>query len=93
MTEAGPLLFCQIMNLISPAELGYISGALLAGRRTDGRALFSFREISLATSCIPQASGSARVGCAGTDVLVGIKLETGSISAPLDERLQISIEV
>ena len=82
-----------MMALISPPELAYITDALLSGRRTDGRELLSFREIHIATKCIATAAGSARASCAGTDVLVGIKLETGSSQAPANERVNISIDV
>lgn len=78
-------------SLISPPELQYITEALLAGKRSDGRSLLQFRDIHLATSVIALTSGSARVSCAGTDVIVGIKLETGSIDS--DERLQVTVEL
>ena len=79
------------MTQISPPELAYITDSLLAGKRTDGRALLSFREIHLSTGVVAQASGSSRVSCGGTDVLVGIKLETGDIDS--DERLGVSLEM
>ena len=79
------------MAQISPPELAYITESLLSGKRTDGRALLSFREIHLSTSVVAQASGSSRVSCGGTDVLVGIKLETGDVDSP--DRLGVNLEL
>lgn len=78
------------MNLISPSELSYTTTALLAGRRGDGRSLLAFRDIHLATNVIAQSAGSARVSCAGTDVIVGIRLETVDGH---EERVNTSVEV
>ena len=85
------------MNLISPPELAYITDSLLARKRVDGRALLQFRDIHLSTRVIAQSAGSARVNSAGTDVLVGIRLETRSANnenLKIDgEEMQVSLEV
>lgn len=77
--------------LISPPELQYTTENLLSGKRSDGRTLLQFRDVHIATGVLAQTFGSARVSCAGTDVLVGIKLETGSVDS--DERLQVTVEL
>jgi exosome complex RNA-binding protein Rrp42 (RNase PH superfamily) len=77
--------------LISPPELQYTTEALQSGRRSDGRTLLQFRDIHLATNVLAQTFGSARVSCAGTDIIAAIKLETGAVDS--EERLQITVEV
>lgn len=77
--------------LISPPELQYTTEALLSGRRSDGRTLLQFRDVNIATGVLAQTFGSARVSCAGTDVIVGIKLETGAADSV--ERLQVTVEL
>ncbi|CAD6571680.1 MAG: hypothetical protein CYPHOPRED_004546 [Cyphobasidiales sp. Tagirdzhanova-0007] len=85
------------MNLISPAELSYITDSLFAENRLDGRSLLQFREIHVSTQVISQSAGSARVACAGTDVLVGIRLETRDAKNDQDadegKAVQISLVV
>ena len=87
----------NIMNLISPAELSYITDSLFAENRLDGRSLLQFREIHVSTQVISQSAGSARVACAGTDVLVGIRLETRDAKNDQDadegKAVQISLVV
>merc|ERR1712093_326789 len=80
------------MNLVSPPELQYITDALLARTRADGRALRQFRDIHLSTGVIAQSAGSARVSCAGTDVLAGIRLESVNASED-DERISVNLDV
>lgn len=54
-------------------------GQLLdAGKRQDGRGLGDFREIKVEQGVIQRAEGSARVLLGKTDVLVGVKIETGT---------------
>lgn len=81
------------MQQISPPELSYISSSLASSsKRVDGRPLLAFRDLHLSTSVIVQANGSSRVACGGTDVLVGLKLETGA-DGDAPERLAISVDV
>ncbi|CAJ0830860.1 12928_t:CDS:10, partial [Entrophospora sp. SA101] len=48
--------------------------------RADGRGRLDYRQVSLETGVISQASGSARCKLGeGTDVLVGVKIEIGAI--------------
>ena len=48
-----------------------------AGKRLDGRSLTDFREFKIEQGVIEKAEGSARVLLGQSDVLVGVKVETG----------------
>src|SRR5512136_2151500 len=48
-----------------------------AGKRIDGRSLTDFREFKIEQGVIEKAEGSARVFLGKSDVLVGVKVETG----------------
>jgi exosome complex component RRP42 len=70
---------------ISPSERSYIITGLLHSTkptRIDSRSLLQPRNISISYGDAPQANGSARVVIAGgTEVIAGIRLEVGDISA------------
>ncbi|RHZ76486.1 hypothetical protein Glove_197g88 [Diversispora epigaea] len=67
-------------SLISPSELDYIIRGVDDNLRADGRGRLDYREVILETGLIFQANGSARCRLSkGTDVLVGVKVEIGSI--------------
>ncbi|MBM3897509.1 MAG: exosome complex protein Rrp42 [Thaumarchaeota archaeon] len=51
---------------------------LARGKRIDGRGLLDYRPIKIETGIIPKASGSARVTIGDTQVIAGIKVETGT---------------
>ena len=68
------------MVLISVSEKSYITLGIESNFRNDGRGRLDFRPATLETGLITQASGSARIRIAGTDVLVGIKAEIGQIT-------------
>ncbi|KAJ3158170.1 Exosome complex component RRP42 [Geranomyces michiganensis] len=66
--------------MISVSEKDYITKGVDRSVRADGRARLDFRDLHLETGMITQASGSCRVTLeGGTDVLVGVKVEVGSI--------------
>jgi exosome complex component RRP42 len=46
-------------------------------KRVDGRELTEFREFKVEQGVIEKAEGSARVWLGNSDVLVGVKVETG----------------
>jgi exosome complex component RRP42 len=50
---------------------------LAAGKRVDGRALSSYRELKVEVGVIDKAEGSASVSLGDTKVMVGVKVETG----------------
>jgi exosome complex component RRP42 len=67
-------------GLISPAERDYILKGIECNIRVDGRQRQDYREVTLETGVVSQASGSARVRIAGgTDVLVSVKAEIGPV--------------
>ena len=54
-----------------------ITELLANGNRIDGRALTEYRKIEVESGAIERAEGSARVRLGKTDVIVGIKIDTG----------------
>jgi exosome complex component RRP42 len=54
-----------------------IAQLISSGKRLDGRELIDFREIQIESGLIERAEGSARVRLGKTEVLVGIKIESG----------------
>jgi exosome complex component RRP42 len=64
----------SLVTLVKKKQIGQM---LDAGKRIDGRGLEDFREIKVEEGLIQKAEGSARVLMGKTDVLVGIKIETG----------------
>ena len=55
-----------------------IADLLANGQRTDGRGLTDYREIQIESGVIEKAEGSARIRLGKTEVLVGIKIGTGT---------------
>ena len=47
------------------------------GKRVDGRDLYEYRKIEVESGVIERAEGSARVHLGKTDVIVGVKIDTG----------------
>ncbi len=54
-----------------------IEQLLAKGSRLDGRGLTDYRELKIEQGVIERAEGSARVFLGKTDVVVGVKIETG----------------
>jgi exosome complex component RRP42 len=54
-----------------------IAQAMDTGKRLDGRSLTDFREFKIEQGIIEKAEGSAKVYLGKTEVLVGVKVETG----------------
>ncbi|KAI9028503.1 ribosomal protein S5 domain 2-type protein [Hyaloraphidium curvatum] len=65
--------------MISRAEADYIVTGVERNIRGDGRKRTDYRRFQVETGVVAQASGSCRLRLDGTDVLVGIKVEVGSI--------------
>jgi len=55
-----------------------ITEILASGKRTDGRGLTEYREIQIESGVIERAEGSARVRLGKTEIIVGVKLGTGT---------------
>jgi exosome complex component RRP42 len=64
-------------TLITRVRQRQIGQLLDAGKRLDGRGLGDYREIKVEQGIIERAEGSARVLLGKTEVLVGVKIETG----------------
>jgi exosome complex component RRP42 len=62
---------------MSEIKKDHIHRLLARGKRVDGRNWDEFREITIQTNFTETAEGSARVRLGNTDVLVGVKMETG----------------
>jgi exosome complex component RRP42 len=55
-----------------------IAELLANGKRTDGRELTEYRQIQIESGVIERAEGSARVRLGKTEVIVGVKIGTGT---------------
>jgi exosome complex component RRP42 len=64
-------------SLITKVRLRQIEALLEKGKRLDERGLLDTREIKIEQGIIEKAEGSARVYLGKTEVLVGVKVETG----------------
>jgi len=64
-------------SVMSEIKKDHIHRLLARGKRVDGRNWDEFREITIQTNFTETAEGSARVKLGNTDVLVGVKMETG----------------
>ncbi len=64
-------------SLVTKVRQKQIAQTIDAGKRLDGRALTDFREFKIEQGLIEKAEGSARVYMGKSEVLVGVKVETG----------------
>jgi exosome complex component RRP42 len=64
-------------SLVTRVRLKQIEQFLEKGKRLDERGLHDYREIKIEQGLIEKAEGSARVLLGKTEVLVGVKVETG----------------
>jgi len=67
------------MALISPSEKDFITKGIEADIRDDGRTRIAYRDFTIETGIVSQASGSCRLRLSKTDVLIGVKVEIGDI--------------
>ena len=65
-------------SLITRVRIRQIEQLVEKGKRLDGRGLEEHREIKVEQGVIEKAEGSARVLLGKTQVLVGVKVETGT---------------
>jgi exosome complex component RRP42 len=65
-------------SLVTRVRLQQIEKMIEKGNRLDGRGLSDYREIKIEQGLIQKAEGSARVLLGKTEVLVGVKVETGT---------------
>jgi len=64
-------------SLVTKVRLKQIEGQLEKGKRLDERGLHEYREIKIEQGLIERAEGSARCLLGRTEVLAGVKVETG----------------
>ncbi len=64
-------------SLVTKVKLKQIEALIEKGKRIDDRGLLDTREIKIEQGLIERAEGSARVFLGKTEVLVGVKVETG----------------
>jgi exosome complex component RRP42 len=64
-------------SLITKVRQRQIQQVIDTGKRLDGRTLTDFREFKIEEGVIEKAEGSARVFLGNTQILVGVKVETG----------------
>ena len=66
-----------------------------SGKRLDGRGLTDYREFAIEEGLIERAEGSARIHLGKTEVLVGVKVETGTPfpDTPNDGVLTVNAEL
>ncbi|HTY75040.1 MAG TPA: exosome complex protein Rrp42 [Candidatus Nanoarchaeia archaeon] len=64
-------------SLITKVRQRQIQQIIETGKRLDGRSLTDFREFKIEEGVIEKAEGSARIFLGNTQVLVGVKVETG----------------
>jgi len=65
-------------SLVTKVRQKQIAQTIDTGKRLDGRTLTDFREIKIEQGIIEKAEGSARVYLGKSQVLVGVKVETGA---------------
>jgi exosome complex component RRP42 len=82
-------------DVIAEIKKDYLVQLARDGKRHDGRGFDEFRPVSIRTRYIQQAEGSARVRLGDTDVIVGIKMATGTPypDAPNDGTMTTSAEL
>ncbi|MFB3888576.1 MAG: exosome complex protein Rrp42 [Candidatus Bathyarchaeia archaeon] len=64
-------------TLVTKVRQKQIAALIEKGKRLDGRGLTDFREFKIEEGLIERAEGSARVLLGKTEVMVGVKVETG----------------
>lgn len=82
-------------DVIAEIKKDYILQLAEDGKRADGRAFDEFRPVNIRTRYIQQAEGSARVRLGDTDVVVGVKMSTGTPypDSPNDGTMTTSAEL
>ncbi|KAG8237472.1 hypothetical protein J437_LFUL015691 [Ladona fulva] len=82
------------LKLLSDAEKVFILHGVKDDFRCDGRTRQEYRPIEVETEIVSNASGSARVRLANTDILVGVKTEidTPSPTKPNEGKLEFFVD-
>jgi exosome complex component RRP42 len=82
-------------SLVTRVRLKQIEQLIEKGKRLDDRGLRDYREIKIEQGLIERAEGSARVLLGKTQVLVGVKVETGEPfpDTPNEGVLTVNVEL
>lgn len=82
-------------TLLTRVRQKQIGQMIEEGKRLDGRNLTDYREFNIEEGLIERAEGSARIHLGKTDVLVGVKIETGEPfpDTPNDGVLTVNAEL
>jgi exosome complex component RRP42 len=82
-------------SLLTRVRLQQIEKMIEKAKRLDGRGLTDYREIKIEQGLIAKAEGSARVLLGKTEVLVGVKVETGTpfTDTPNDGVMTVNAEL
>src|SRR3989337_1049451 len=72
-----------------------VAQLISGGKRLDGRELTDYREVKVEPGLVERAEGSARIRLGKTEVLVGVKVETGAPfpDTPNDGVLTVNAEL
>jgi exosome complex component RRP42 len=65
------------MTIVPSIKRDFLTNLAKNGKRADGRAFDTFRNIEIETGIVSKAEGSARVKIGNTQVLTGIKMDIG----------------
>ena len=81
--------------IITRVRQKQIGQSIDTGKRLDGRGLTDYREFTIEEGLIERAEGSARIRLGKTEVLVGVKIETGEPfpDTPNDGVLTVNAEL
>ena len=67
----------MVSTMASKVRQRRVAQLISGGKRLDGRELTDYREVKVEPGLVERAEGSARVRLGKTEVLVGVKIETG----------------
>jgi exosome complex component RRP42 len=82
-------------TLLTRVRQKQIGQMIDTGKRLDGRGLTDYREFTIEEGLIERAEGSARIRLGNTEILVGVKVETGEPfpDTPNDGVLTVNAEL
>jgi exosome complex component RRP42 len=85
----------MMSTIVTRVRQKQIGQSIDAGKRLDGRGLTDYREFTIEEGLIERAEGSARIRLGKTEVLVGVKIETGEPfpDTPNDGVLTVNAEL
>jgi len=81
--------------MAAKARAKRVAQLIARGKRLDGREINDYREVQIESGLIERAEGSARVRLGKTEVLVGVKIESGEpfLDTPNEGVLTVNAEL